>query len=205
MKVSVRTLRYSPDEIRRELEESLASEKKYFDLMYQTLQFTFGAIIAVSGFGFTFFTSSPVSLKYCSLLFSYVLPACLYIFGILYAYNAYALTLCGKRSEILHRQLYIHKKDPNPTFDLMMKKHVISNPYLTIIASIASIGCYMLIPIASISFSCAIYSIEAGARNLFYYHILPVLILWGYYICMIILIASTGSNHFGISKVHSKQ
>lgn len=204
MTVKVKTQRsrqYSYGEIRKELDESLASEKKYFDLMYQTLQFTFAAIIAVAGFGFGFFTEKEVSLNFCSLLFSYVLPACLYVFGIMYAYNAYALALCGKKSEILHRKLYDKKMSSDSEFDDMMKKHVISSRLVTLLAYGVPLGCFLVVPIASVSFSCVIYSVS---ENLFFYHILPVLILWLYLFFMLILIVEIAKHHFVINRIQKK-
>lgn len=201
MKVPVKTRRYSSEEIKRELEASLASEKKYFDLMYQTLQFSFAAIIAVAGFAFAFFDENANEMNYCSLLFSYVLPGCLYVFGIMYAYNAYALAICGKKTETLHQKLYANKASNDPDFDSMMKKHVISNRLITLLAYGVPLGCFLVVPIASIAFSCVIYNME---DSMFFYHILPALILCLYLFLMLILIVAIAKDHFAIDKLQKK-
>lgn len=198
MKVTVRTRQYSSDDIKRELDASLASEKNYFELMYQTLQFSFAAIIAVAGFAFAFFDENANAMNYCSLLFSYVLPGCLYVFGIMYAYNAYALAICGKKSEILHRKLYATKKSNDTEFESMMKKHVISNRWVTLFAYGVPLGCFIVVPIASISFSCVIYTMT---ESLFFYHYLPVFILWLYLALILIIIVAIAQNHFVINKL----
>lgn len=198
MKVAVRTQHYSSEELKREFDTYIASETKYFDLMYQTLQFSFAAIIAVAGFAFAFFTEDKSAMNYCSLLFSYVLPGCLYVFGILYAYNAYSLALCGKKAEILHRKLYANRKSKDPEFDSVMKKYVISNRKITLLAYGVPLGYFLGVPIASISFSCVIYDMQ---ESLIFYHIVPVFILWVYLVFMIVLIIAIAKDFFAINRL----
>ena len=204
MKVIVRKQEFSPDEIKRELDETNTSEKKYFDLMYQTLQFTFGSIIAVAGFGFGFFTETEVSLQYCSLLFSYVLPACLYIFGIMYAYNAYCLALLGRKSEILHKRLYLNKKSDDLEVNDMMKRYVISSRYVTLLAYGVPLGCYLAIPYASVYFSRFIFAIDKNSPGFYLYHIIPGCILILYTILMLVMICAIAKHHFIINRIQKK-
>ena len=74
--------------------------------MYKTLEFSFVAIVALAVCAF-----SVMIMKSCKNIVLYlVLPISLYVFGIMYAYNAYALAYTTKKST------YNSLPDLRPTF-----------------------------------------------------------------------------------------
>ena len=121
----------------------------------------------------------------------------------MYAYNAYLLAILGKKAEILHYRLYKCKRSHDHNLNSAMKKYVISNRFVTLLAYGVPLGCFLAIPFASISFSCVIYCIESNIKSLFYYHILPVIILWIYYSLMFIMIVAITKDYFVIKKIQN--
>ena len=87
--------------------------KNYFDLMYRSLQFTFAAIIAILVVAF----QKDIESGAASLLLTLVLPVCTYVFGVLYAFTAYALAVSGKRAEIVRSHIFLNES----SFTLMHK------------------------------------------------------------------------------------
>lgn len=200
MKVEV-SKKYTLKDILREFNIITGISERYFDLMYKTVQFTFAAIIAVVGIGFGFFKEDNMSKQYCSIVFSYVLPVCLYVFGIMYTYNAYALALCGKKAEFLHNMLYQGKYSNDEHFSEVMRKYVITNRVITLLSYGVPLGFYIVIPFASIFLSCKVFSVS---EKLFLYHILPVILLLIYVILMLVLLIAIGKNHFAVSKLQKR-
>ena len=99
--------------------------KYYYDLMYKVIQFTFVAVVALAVCAFAKDTEQSDK---CMIL-SLILPICIYIFGIMYAYNAYALSICGKRAELLHRKMieeYFNDEDPEQSHNILTKYVIIS-------------------------------------------------------------------------------
>ena len=200
MKVEV-SKKYTLKDILREFNIITGISERYFDLMYKILQFTFAAIIAIVGIGFGFFNEENTSKQYCSIIFSYVLPVCMYVFGIMYTYNAYALALCGKKAEYLHNKLYQGKHSNNKQFSELMRKYVITNRVITLLSYGVPLGFYIVIPAASICLSCKVFSVS---KQLFLYHILPVIFLWIYVVLMLVLIIGIGKDHFAVTKMQKR-
>ena len=76
--------------------------ENYFDRMYRTIQFTFVALIAIAVFTF----SNDLSNWSIALMLSFVLPAVIYVFGIMFSYNAYALAIYGKRASVILQSMF---------------------------------------------------------------------------------------------------
>lgn len=168
--------------------------QSYFDLMYKTLQFTFAAIITVFGIAFGFLSDKA---EYAALMFFYILPVCLYVFGVMYAYNAYALAVCGKRAEILHKKVYCDVEETDEA-TLILKKYVNSSRFITLISYGVPLGFYFVIPLASILYSL----IECKVKgNIFFYEILPFILLAVYYLIMIIIIVKIIRPYGAINKI----
>ncbi len=68
----------------RELQAENGRCAMYMGFMYQVLQFTFLAIIALAVCAFTV----DVTNDGFKVIFRLVLPICFYIFGVMYAFNA---------------------------------------------------------------------------------------------------------------------
>ncbi len=141
----------------RELEFENARLTNYFDYLYRTLQFTFVAIVAVFLAAADIYNSSGPSEQdkwiFFSILLYYVLPACIYVFGCMYIFNVYALSICGKRAEDIHKLIYDNKKIETcikGDIDLI-KKYVISDRKITFLTYGVCLGFYIVCPLASIT------------------------------------------------------
>lgn len=130
--------------------------QRYFDRMYQTLAFSFAAIIPIVAIGFGLSDKETIEdLGY--ILFLYVLPICMYFFGTMYLYNAYALATYGKSAECLHQILYSSKKYRHNTVDKILKRYVMTCPGLTLVAYGIGVVFYTVIPGASIWLGCSLF------------------------------------------------
>lgn len=170
--------------------------QSYFDLMYKTLEFSFAAIVAIVVLGFGMCdVQKEIPTEYTALIFCYVLPVCLYVFGIMYAYNAYAMTLSGERAEKIHKRIYekLNIKD----FKSDISKYVISNRWITMFAYGTFLGFYIVIPPASIALSIKFFTVES---SLFWYKVLPFILLAIYYIILTIIIVQIVKPFFAIQK-----
>lgn len=97
---------FNKDDLIREFQLEQDRSNCYFNLMYKTLQFTFLAVASFIVCAFSLYKEQVI----INLIFSLIIPICCYVFGIMYAYNAYALTVSGKRAEILHSNIYAKKR-----------------------------------------------------------------------------------------------
>ncbi len=120
---------FSQQELIKELEFEVKRCSQYFDLMYRTLQFTFILISALIVFVF----QKNISSENSFLILCLVLPVCTYVFGILYTYNAYALSVGGEKCELIHSYIYSHKYSRKRKYKMsenqqqlynMMKKNI---------------------------------------------------------------------------------
>jgi len=134
-----------------------------------------------------------IPTKYTALIFCYVLPVCLYVFGIMYAYNAYAMTLSGERAEKMHKKIY--EKTNWEDFKSDISKYVISNRWITMFAYGTFLGFYIVIPPASIILSIEFFKIES---SVFLYQVLPFILLAIYYIILTIIIFQIVKPFFAI-------
>ena len=164
---------------------------RYFDFMYKILQFSFAAIIAVVGIGFGFFNNNVKTSHYCALIFSYVLPICLYVFGTMYAYNAYGLSIYGKKAELLHRKLCA-EDELYETLGATMNQYVITNRVVASIAYGVPLLFYIFMPCLSICFSC---SIPGAIDALFWDHILAAIFYIAYVIIISLIIVPLVLNY----------
>lgn len=138
-------------DIIRELELEHNRCQAYFDLMYRTLQFVFVAIVALAVCAFT--NDADPELK--NLILCLLLPICIYVFGIMYTYNAYALTVCGKRAEMLHSEAFAYiakwqsERGKNSISISVLSKYVVTDRKITLIAYGVPLGFYLVMPAAS--------------------------------------------------------
>lgn len=181
-------------EIRVEFEMADKNCQRYFDRMYRTLEFSFAAIVAIVGIGFTLFEKSMVDIP-GFFLFAYVLPVCLYVFGMTYIYNAYALAVYGKTAEVLHHRLYLQKdnllRNSSNTYDQIMKKYVMTHPRYTKIAYGVCVAFFVILPGASIGFGWGIF----GSNVCCFFKSLAVALCVIYKVLSIILICAIIKEH----------
>lgn len=168
--------------------------KNYFDLMYRSLQFTFAAIIAVLVVAY----QKDIESGAASLFLTLVLPVCTYVFGVLYAFNAYALAVSGKRAEIVRIHIFPNKS----SFTLMHKyndealikvlfTYVGNKRTISLISYGVALGCFLLAPLTSIILGCTLF--------IPYSTILGILSITGlitYYLMMSVIIVGISKNYF---------
>ena len=175
--------------------------QSYFDLMYKTLEFSFAAIVAIVVLGFGMCdVQKEIPTEYTALIFCYVLPVCLYVFGIMYAYNAYAMTLSGERAEKIHKRIY--EKSNFKDFKSDISKYVISNRWITMFAYGTFLGFYIVIPPASIALSIKFFAVESPV---FWYKVLPFILLGIYYIILITIILQIVKHFFTIKDLQQAE
>ena len=188
------------DEIaKREFDFEHARCQGYIDCLYKTLEFTFAALIATVGIGFGFSSESNPD-DFGVAVFSYVLPICIYVFGVMYAYNSYALAICGKRAEELHGRMYRFIGHDKCYIDLV-NKYVLADRIFTMLAYGVPLGFYLTIPIVSIMYSIVKYSADS---SIFMSIVIPVCALIFYLLIMFVLIIHIINPHFSISKIQRK-
>lgn len=189
------------DDLIREFEFEHNRCQSYFDLMYKTLEFSFAAIVAIVVLGFGMCdVQKDIPTKYTALIFCYVLPVCLYVFGIMYAYNAYAMTLSGERAEKMHKKIY--EKSNWEDFKSDISKYVISNRWITMFAYGTFLGFYIVIPPASIILSIEFFKVES---SVFLYQVLPFILLAIYYIILTIIIFQIVKPFFAIKDLQQAE
>ncbi len=191
----------------RELENESSRCSQYTAHMYQVLQFTFVAIIALAVCGF----SDNVTDDGFKVIFRLVLPICFYIFGTLYAFNACALAKCGKREEIIHFALFKRMEITNGAEMISLDKdessliarNVVVDRWVSMIAYGVTLGFYLILPAASVAIG---YVVNKGPTTMPYFiiGILPNVGLVIYFILMIVIICKICSNHFGINKIQKE-
>ena len=182
-------------------EEFIFEDKRadgYFDRMYRIFQFTFALLVSL----LVFALGLNLPDEYRNVTLQYILPISLYVFGIMYAYNAYALAMCGKRAEILHQAIY---KDTNlDIFDddlkTQLSNYVITDRKVTMISYGLALGFYYTIPILSVFVGMHFtYMYEH-----ILYKILPYVFYGIYFILESIVVANIINPHWSIPKIQKK-
>ena len=158
--------------------------QSYFDLMYRILEFSFAAIAAIVVLGFGMCDAQQkIPQQYISLIFSYVLPVCLYVFGVMYTYNVYAMIICGARAAIIHKEIY--STTELNSLKTTMSEYIISNKLVSALSYGVALCFYLAVPLASIIISNMFFAV--AERN-FYYNILPIILLILYYVIVVVII-----------------
>lgn len=167
--------------------------ENYFDRMYRVLQFTFAALIAIAVFSFG--KESPALSK--MLMLKFVIPAFIYVFGILFTYNTYALSICGKRATILLHALhnYPEKGQSNDSVETILRTYVGTDRKMSFLAYGVPLMFYILVPLISILIS---YNSQPETWPVFLNY-LSMGILFVYYCFMGIMIYGVGIN-FNVKK-----
>ena len=106
----------------------------------------------------------------------------------MYAFNAYAIAISGKRAQKLHDQLYKEVAN-NET----IKEYNISNKGLIIISYGVTLAFYLFVPLFCILLISSLCENEVKA-NTFLFSVLPVCFLICYYIIMVIEIIAIIKN-----------
>lgn len=184
------------DDLIRDLELENNRTKTYFDLMYKILQFTFVAIIALLAIIF----NSNINIFNLRILLQYILPICMYVFGMMYIYNAYALAISGERAEILQFLIYEDIDDKNK-FKSIVSKYICTNRKITLISYGVPLGFYILMPFAS----CLFATIKTESFKCLFFNILPWIFCGIYYALMGVLIAAISNKHFIVDKIQSQR
>ena len=164
MEIKIKKKPFKQEDILRELELADRNCQRYFDRMYKILEFTFAAIIAIVSVGFGFYTKDKVD-DFVSYLFLYVIPVCMYVFGVLYLYNGYALSVYGLSAEILHSKIYETKGSRQKEFDKCMRNYVLTLPSLTVLSYGLTVVFFVLFPRASIWFGASDIFVSSDTLN----------------------------------------
>ena len=167
------------NELKHEFDLEVNRCQSYFELMYKTFNFSFAAIVALVGFVCSLYgidTQPEYKDFLVGVILYFAIPACLYVFGIMYTYNAYSLAVCGKRAERLHNELYKNAKYKDKKFFRdVIKKYIITNRKITLISYGVPLGFYMGAPMASCYIGYNLYNTNERFG-------------WGFLICSIICI-----------------
>lgn len=175
--------------------------KTYFDLMYRSLQFTFAAAIAVLVMAF----GAEIEEEAASLLLTLILPVCIYIFGMLYAFNAYSLAVCGKRAEIIRNHIFDSaESESDPTDESAAVKKILvtyvgNNRWVSLISYGVALGCFIVAPIVSFVLGCTIFRPYNGFVKL-----LSVVGLILYMGLMTVMVVAIGINYHQSRKIQEK-
>ena len=173
----------------------------YFDLMYRALNFTFIAIISLVVFSFKNFNNNANN-TYQLILLELGIPACIYVFGILYAYNAYALAVCGERAEIIHEAIY---KSSNTELKLtedeknIVVKYVVTNRLVTMLAYGVPLGFFLVSPLTCciIGWISEYFSKTSNVILI----VLSAMCITIYFFLMAFIIYAISKKHFNIFKI----
>lgn len=199
---------YNKQDAIREFELAQRECKSYFDYMYKVLQFSFAAIIAIIAAASQLFDAdSPNIENIKAIILSYILPISTYIFGVMYAYNAYALTVCGKQAEKLHNEIYTFETDEMDISDNLVnknvkdfpriKKYIVTDRKITFFAYGLQLMFYVAFPVSSDVFSLILCD---ATGSFFFYKILPFIMTFLYLIIMSIIIFGIGKDFLIESK-----
>lgn len=191
-----------------ELKQENIRCEKYTSYMYQVLQFTVLAVIALAVCDF----SRDVTDEGFKIIFLLVLPICFYVFGIMYVFNAYALAQCGVRESMIHTALF-DRRDQSNEKDLvdidendfnLLKKYVVADRWVSIISYGVPLGFYFVLPALSI---CVGYQINHSSTELpiFIINVFSISSLIVYYILMLIIIYKISQSFFNINKTKSNK
>lgn len=199
MKMEERIL--NSDEYFREFEFENKRADGYFDLMYKIFQFTFALVVALLAIVF----SDKTLPIYSNLILRYVLPICLYVFGIMYTYNAYALAICGERAEKLHQKIYEDadiKQFRDRNFYSVLSKYVATNRIITLLSYGLALGFYLTIPIASVYVGGHYFTNMFADNKLF--TLLPPVFNIIYIILEMIVICAIGKHYLVVRKIQKQ-
>lgn len=188
------------EDIIREFDLEAQRSDNYFSLMYKIIQFTFVAVAATLGFAISLIGDANKTKGLC-FIGTYAIPLIIYVFGTMYAYNAYAIAISGKRAQKLHDLIY-----KNGSADIIVKEYILSNKGLVIISYGVTLAFYIFIPLFSISIINYLYKNEVNS-NSFLFTIIPVCFLICYYVIMAIEISAIIKNtrHFNNHKIKPKR
>ena len=152
------SIQYTRDDLILEFQLEVTRCQSYSDLLYKAIQFTFVAVIALVAAavpGEEVGKSTVFILMIC-------IPICVCVFGVLYAYNMYALGICGTRAEKIHQKIYSFegqnsvggqmKSQEEDPFSGVLTGYVISKKYLTVIAYSAMLLFFIAVPEISFMF-----------------------------------------------------
>lgn len=196
---------YDKNDLIREFEMEHARSNHYFGLMYKTLQFAVATISALVVVAFT--KSEPQdSTNMFSICLTCIIPVCTYIFGILFAFNAYALAVCGKRAEELHKKIVswdklkasdelstYSTKEEDPHFFATLEKYVISNRVVTLISYGVPLMFFFIVPFFSIIIGLQLFEDQMSEP---FFRILAIVGFSIYVLLMIFIIICIGRNFF---------
>lgn len=187
---------YDKTDLIREFEFEHNRCQSYFELMYKTLQFSFAAIVALLVFALGKENYQGNSI----MIFQLILPICIYVFGIMYAYNAYALAVCGERAEILHSHIYASGQNIlTGEMGRILKIYVATDRKVTLLSYGVSLGFYLVIPIAS-----CILGLYKNNYVIDLYTILSFVFLIIYHVLMAIVIKAISKKHFRINEIQNE-
>ncbi len=190
-------LLYLTDELRYEKERT----SSYLSYMYRTVQFTFAALIAIVVAALQVFNNEYSDIQtsiIIKLLFSYVLPACIYVFGTMYAFNAYALSACGKREDRLHR-LICDIRDLE-SCDPMIPRLIMTKRSVSLLSYGVTLGFYLVIPPSSYIMALILSPFKT---NDFFSIVLPAILIIIYWCIMIVIIINISKNFYNVNDATS--
>jgi hypothetical protein len=116
----------------------------------------------------------------------------------MYAYNAYALSICGKRAELLHRKMfeeYFNDENQEKMDDILMK-YVIGSRWLSMISNGVCLGFYLTIPLG-----CFILSKKFQPYDGWLFQTAPIICMIIFYIIIITIIVMLTRDFFAIDKI----
>ena len=158
-----------PDVLEKNILEDVRSEydvardncKLYFERMYKILEFSMAVIIAIVGIDAVSPGSSYAYNTFEYIVFLHILPGCLYVLGLLYAYNAYSLTVYGNEAHTLKKRLYEKNDYGTAELNSIMINYIKTKPFKALISYGGCLVFYIVVPRLSIMFACWRFSINA--------------------------------------------
>lgn len=194
--------KYTRDDVIREFESAKDACQSYFNYMYKVLQFSFAAIIATIVAATQLFNVKDPNIEYIkAIVLAYILPISTYIFGVMYAYNAYALTVCGKQAELLHNEIYsfdkIESKENDACKDVenfpQIGKYIVTDRKITFWSYGLQLMFYVCFPLSSDIFSLILSN---PPKYIFFYKVLPFIMTALYLGIMSIIIYGIVKDFF---------
>ena len=202
-------MQYQEEDLIREFEFEHKRTESYFDRMYRVLQFTFAAVIAIV---IAAFQVESVEVKnvenYGAILLMLILPACTYVFGPMYAFNAYALAVGGARAEAIHEKIYeikygaikdSDKSENQDNVDKVVRRYVLNDRHLSLLTYGVALGCFFIVPFFSILIGWTLFDSHAV-----WIHWVALVCLAVYLIIMFFILAGIIKTHFLTTKIQKK-
>ena len=159
--------------------------QSYFDLMYRIMNFAFAALTAFIALTGALFNIEKNTDQLKILAFSYFIPVSMSVFGIMFAYNAYALAVCGRRAEKIH--FLLHLNEEYPIFENDIKKWVVADRKINLLSYGVPLGFFIVVPLASHIVWCRILKTACCS---FWEYWFPYICIGIYYIILILIIIS---------------